>query len=97
MTNIFKVGDLVLERPTEFGMVCIAGPKSFDVVFISGFVSRHKQGQSAYTFDRADSVSFNDAEYEQRTRKQLAEEAACVRDERSGGAGIRRGAIHPSR
>ena len=81
MTNIFKVGDLVLERPTEFGMVCTAGPKTFDVVFISGFVSRHKQERKLYTFERADSSSFcGDAEYERQTRENLAKEAAAVRE-----------------
>lgn len=97
--GVFKVGDLVLERPTEFGMVCTAGPKTFDVVFISGFVSRHRQGQSAYVFERVvGSSSFSgSAEYEARVRANLTKEVQAVRDERARGAGIRRGAIHPSR
>ena len=95
--NVFKIGDLVRERPTEWGLVVTAGPKTFDVVFISGFVSRHKQGQKDYVFERADSSSFDDKQYEQWVREHLAKEAVAVREERRLGLRIKRGAVHPSR
>jgi hypothetical protein len=91
-----KRGDFVIRQgETAPALIFAAGPKTYDLIHLSGFVERLKQSWRDEQTRIADEADFhgNRSYY----IEQLTKEADKAREERRTGARVKRGAIWPSR
>lgn len=85
-----EAGDFIKEDWSDFGLILISGPVTFDVIWTGGSTSRYRHGVRHIQIVPPLKIT-------PRVREHLLEEAKTARLERASGARVRRGMVSPSR